>query len=374
MHFFRSPHPSALKGTQCSIKSWLLTAAPSRRGCCGRCRRWAFKSVAVYSEADTGAPYLELASETYAIGRGAGARQLPQPGRAARRVAARAAPTACIRATASCRRTPPSRSACSDAGVALHRPVAAMDRRDGTQDARARARGAARHADVAGIGRAAGRAERRCSPRRARSAIPVLVKPAGGGGGIGMLPAKDEAELLAAVERSRSMAEPRLRQRRGLPRDACSSVRATSSSRCWATATATQRILFERDCSVQRRNQKVIEEAPAPGLARAKVDAVARQDRGDHQQDGLRQHRHGRDADGRGRLVQLSRDEHAAAGRARRDRGSDRRRSRQSADPFRRRRAARRHPAGRRSRSAATRSRRASTPKTRRIFSRRPAS
>jgi len=35
----------------------------------------------------------------------------------------------------------------------------------------------------------------------------VLVKPAGGGGGIGMLPAKDEAELLAAVERSRSMAE-----------------------------------------------------------------------------------------------------------------------------------------------------------------------
>ena len=35
---------------------------------------------------------------------------------------------------------------------------------------------------------------------------PVLVKPAGGGGGIGMLPAKNESELLAVVERSRSMA------------------------------------------------------------------------------------------------------------------------------------------------------------------------
>jgi acetyl-CoA carboxylase biotin carboxylase subunit len=35
---------------------------------------------------------------------------------------------------------------------------------------------------------------------------PVLVKPAGGGGGIGMLPANSEAELLEIVERSRSMA------------------------------------------------------------------------------------------------------------------------------------------------------------------------
>ena len=94
--------------------------------------------------------------------------------------------------------------------------------------------------------------------------------------------------------------------------------------------------LFERDCSVQRRNQKVIEEAPAPGIARAEVDAVA-------DQIAAMIKNMGYDNIGtvemllrRRRLVQLPRNEHAAAGRARRHRGSHRRRSGQGADPQRR--------------------------------------
>jgi acetyl-CoA carboxylase biotin carboxylase subunit len=106
--------------------------------------------------------------------------------------------------------------------------------------------------------------------------FPVLVKPAGGGGGIGMLPAKDEAELLAAVERSRSMAE------RGFGTSEVYLERLIERPRHVEFQVLGDRHgaaahLYERDCSTQRRNQKVIEEAPAPGLARARAGEMAEQ-------------------------------------------------------------------------------------------------
>ena len=104
----------------------------------------------------------------------------------------------------------------------------------------------------------------------------MLVKPAGGGGGIGMLPAKDEGELLAVVERSRSMAsrgfgnaEVYLERLFERPRHVEFQVLGDQHGNAAH--------LFERDCSVQRRNQKVIEEAPGPALDAPKSTAVADQ-------------------------------------------------------------------------------------------------
>ena len=100
--------------------------------------------------------------------------------------------------------------------------------------------------------------------------FPVLVKPAGGGGGIGMLPAKNGAELVTAVERSRSMAD------RGFGNTEVYLEKLIERPRhvefqVLGDQYGNAAHLFERDCSTQRRNQKVIEEAPAPGLARAKA-------------------------------------------------------------------------------------------------------
>ena len=129
---------------------------------------------------------------------------------------------------------------------------------------------------------------------------PVLVKPAGGGGGIGMLPAKDEAELIAAVEKSSSLAargfgnaEVYLERLVERPRHVEFQVLGDSHGAA--------RHLFERDCSVQRRHQKIIEESPCaeyPARACCSDGGTHRRHRPRH---GLRQHRHRRDAHGRRR-------------------------------------------------------------------------
>ena len=94
---------------------------------------------------------------------------------------------------------------------------------------------------------------------------PVIIKAAGGGGGRGMRVVHTEAALAPAVSLTRSEAEaafgnPMLYMEKFLtnPRHIEIQVLADEHKNAmW---------LGERDCSMQRRHQKIIEEAPAPGI------------------------------------------------------------------------------------------------------------
>jgi acetyl-CoA carboxylase, biotin carboxylase subunit len=99
-----------------------------------------------------------------------------------------------------------------------------------------------------------------------RIGYPVMVKAAAGGGGIGMGAAADEAGLRAAFETARSRAErffgsPEILLERFVERARHVEVQILGLADGRVLA------LGERDCSVQRRHQKVAEETPSPGVS-----------------------------------------------------------------------------------------------------------
>ena len=102
--------------------------------------------------------------------------------------------------------------------------------------------------------------------------LPVLLKPAAGGGGIGMIRVDDEAELGSAFATAQAQAKAAfgdgaVYMEAWLERPRHIEFQVIGDGeRCMG--------LMERECSVQRRHQKVIEEAPAPGLDRERLAAT----------------------------------------------------------------------------------------------------
>ena len=99
-----------------------------------------------------------------------------------------------------------------------------------------------------------------------RVGYPLLVKAAGGGGGIGMQRVEEPAKLRAVVGSTQQMAERAFGDgtvylERFIPKARHVEIQVFGFGDGRAVH------LFERDCSIQRRYQKIIEETPAPELA-----------------------------------------------------------------------------------------------------------
>lgn len=106
---------------------------------------------------------------------------------------------------------------------------------------------------------------------------PVLIKARAGGGGKGMRRVDDPADFAAALESARREGESAFGDGRVLVEKYMAKPRHIEVQ-VFGDGHGNVVHLFERDCSLQRRHQKVIEEAPAPGMTaemRAAMGAAA---------------------------------------------------------------------------------------------------
>ncbi len=103
--------------------------------------------------------------------------------------------------------------------------------------------------------------------------FPLLIKPAAGGGGKGMRVVREAAQLAPEIERARSegtryFGDGRLYVERFVENPRHIEVQVLGDQH------GTVVHLFERECSVQRRFQKVVEESPSPALTEAQRQAI----------------------------------------------------------------------------------------------------
>jgi acetyl-CoA carboxylase biotin carboxylase subunit len=242
------------------------------------CREMGISPVAVYSECDRPAMHVRLADEAYAIGPSAPRESYLRIDRIVE-VARRAGVDAVHPGYGFLAENEDFAAAVSDAGLTFVGPTADAIRTMGSKTA---ARTAARTAGVPVVPGT----EDALGPEVPDSVIaglaweigyPVLVKAVAGGGGKGMRTVTDPAELPGAIRSARSEAgtafgDAAIYLERRIARPRHVEVQLLGDSHGAVVP------FVERECSIQRRHQKVVEESPSIAVSpalRAKMTSAA---------------------------------------------------------------------------------------------------
>ncbi|MCC6160029.1 MAG: acetyl-CoA carboxylase biotin carboxylase subunit [Deltaproteobacteria bacterium] len=239
------------------------------------CRRLGVRTVAVYSSADAHAAFVEQADDAFAIGG-------PEPRDSYLRIdrlvdaARRAGAQAIHPGFGFLAENAEFAEACVAAGFAFVGPdVPAIRAMASKSEARALMERAGVpvvpgwHGDATEGGELAGHAE--------AVGYPLMIKATAGGGGKGMRIVHRAEDFAAALDSARREAASAFGDDRVLLERYITEGRHVEIQ-VFGDRHGNVVHLFERDCSVQRRHQKVIEESPAPGLApelRAKLASAA---------------------------------------------------------------------------------------------------
>jgi acetyl-CoA/propionyl-CoA carboxylase biotin carboxyl carrier protein len=229
-------------------------------------------SVAVYSEQDRDAPHVGRAEEAYNLGGGPAAENYLNVEKILD-VAARAGAQAIHPGYGFLAENAPFAQACADAGVVFIGPPASAIEAMGSKTRARELMQAAGVPIVPGTTKPVETVADALKLAKGEIGFPVAVKAAGGGGGKGFRVALSEEELEGAFEGAsregeKFFSDPTVYLERYLPDPRHVEVQVLADRHGNVIH------LGERDCSIQRRHQKVIEESPAPEWV---VDAELRE-------------------------------------------------------------------------------------------------
>ena len=227
------------------------------------CRELGIETVAVYSDADRRAPHVLAADMAEHVGASPAGESYLNVARLLAAARARGADAVHPGYGFLSERAPFAR-ACRDAGLVFVGPPPEAIERMGSKI------GARQLMQQAGVPVVPGetpadQSDGSLAAAAERVGFPALIKPSAGGGGIGMKTVRARGDVLEAVQRARREAvaafgDGTLYVERLVERPRHVEVQVFADMHGQAVH------VFERECSVQRRHQKVIEESPCPAL------------------------------------------------------------------------------------------------------------